>query len=86
MVLIDVPFCNENEKVSKKLKAFTKEKYDFRIVSKTKKVRQIFPLRKKNPYPSCKIYEGVCSCKENYIGETGEKHLPRNYLFQASIV
>ena len=36
IVLIDIPFCNENEKVSKqllqKLKVFTKEKYDFRIV------------------------------------------------------
>ena len=27
-------------------------------------------MKEKNPSPSCKIYEGVCSCKENYIGET----------------
>ena len=40
------------------------------IVRKTKKVKQLFPLKEKNPYHSCKIYEGVCSCKENYIGET----------------
>ena len=43
IVLIDIPFCNENERVSKqplkKLKVFNKEKYDFRIVWKTKKVR-----------------------------------------------
>ena len=74
IVLIDIPFFNENEKVFKqllkKLKVFTKEKYDFRIVRKTKKVKQLFPLKEKNPYHSCKIYEGVCSCKENYIGET----------------
>ena len=72
--LIDIPFCNENERVSKqllkKLKVFTKEKYDFRIVWKTKKVRQLFPLKEKNPYLSCKIYEGVCSCREKYISET----------------
>ena len=53
IVLIDVLFCNESEKVSKQLlkkcKAFTKEKYDFRIVWKTKKVRQLFPLKEKNP-------------------------------------
>ena len=65
IVLMDIPFCNENEKVSKqllkKLKVFTKEKYDFRIVWKTKKVRQLLPLKEKNPYLSCKIYEGVCS-------------------------
>ena len=42
VVLIDIPFYNENEKVSKqllkKLKVFTEGKYDFRIVWKTKKV------------------------------------------------
>ena len=52
------------------MNVFTKEKYEFRIVWKTKKVAQLFPLRKKNPYTSRKIYKGVCSCKENYIGET----------------
>ena len=49
VVLIDFPFCNENEKVSKlllkKLKAFTKEKCDFGILCKTKKVR-VFPFEK----------------------------------------
>ena len=50
-VLIDVPFRNENERVSKqllkKLNAFTKENYDFKIVWKTKKVKQLFTLRRK---------------------------------------
>ena len=23
-----------------------------------------------NPHPACAIYDGVCTCKENYIGET----------------
>ena len=53
-VLIDVPFYNENKKVSKqllkKLKVFTKKKYDFRIVWKTKKVKQLLPLKEKNPW------------------------------------
>ena len=31
--------------------------YDFRIVWKTKKVRQLFPLKDKSSCPSCKIYE-----------------------------
>ena len=35
-----------------------------------KKERHLFSLKEKNPYPSCKIYEGVYSCKENYICET----------------
>ena len=73
IVLIDISFCNENQKVSnqlfKKLKTSTKEKYDFVNALKAKKVRQLSPLKKKNRYP-CKVYEGVCSCKENYIGES----------------
>ena len=81
IVLIDMPICNENERVSKqllkKLKAFTKEKYNFRIVWKTKKVRRLFPLKQKNPYPSCIIYEGFCSCKENDIGETKRNVITR---------
>ena len=41
------------------------------------KFRQLVPLKKKNPYPSCKIFEGVCSCKENYIGETKRNVMTR---------
>ena len=74
IVSIDVPFCNENDKVSKQLlnkfNVFTKEKYYFRTVWKRKRIWELFPLKEKNPYPSCKIYEGICSCKENYVGET----------------
>ena len=73
IVLIDVPFCNKNEKVSKqlfeKLKTSTKVKYDFTTVWKTKKVR-LLSLKEKNTYLSCKTYEALCSCKENYTGET----------------
>ena len=72
---------NKNEKVSKlllkELRVFTIEKYDFRIVWKTMKVRQVFPLKEKNPYPSCKIHEGVCSFKQNYIGETKRNVITR---------
>ena len=27
-------------------------------------------MKDKNPHPACKIYEGICSCSANYIGET----------------
>ena len=42
IVFIDVPFCNKYDvlkQLLKKLNAFAKEKYHFRIVWKTKKVR-----------------------------------------------
>ena len=76
--------------------AFTKEKLDFKIVWKTKKARHLFPLKETNPYPSRKVYEGVCSGKENYVGEIKRNAInyynelenlskdsePAKYLFQ----
>ena len=73
-ILIDLPFCELNENLAKrflnKLKVFTNNDIDFAIKWSTKKVKQLFRLKDKNPYPACRIYEGVCSCGENYIGET----------------
>ena len=39
------------------------------LFGKLKKSDSFSFLKEKNPYPVCKIYEGVCSCKENYMGE-----------------
>ena len=47
------------------------------ILELFRKQRKLFPLKEKNPYPSCKIYEGVCSCKENYVGETKRNVITR---------
>ena len=33
-------------------------------------MRNQFHLKSKNPHPACAIYEGICTCKENYFGET----------------
>ena len=72
-VVIHVPYCelNENEvrKFTDKLSIFTKDKFKFVIVWQTRKIRSLFPLKDKSKYPSCVIYEGVCSCGEVYIGE-----------------
>ena len=32
-------------------------------------MRNLFRLNSKNSLPTWAIYEGVCLCKENYIGE-----------------
>ena len=73
-ILIEVPYCPENERHSKyflrKLKSFIP--IDCTLVIKwiTRKIRTLFSLKSKNPYPSCKIYLGTCSCGNSYIGET----------------
>ena len=73
-VLIEIPFCESNESLSKrfleKLRKYTSDKIEFAIKWSTKKVKQLFPVKDKNPHPACKIYQGVCTCGQNYIGET----------------
>ena len=73
-VLIDVPFCPENESLSKhflrKFKSFVSVDCTVVIRWITKKVRHLFNLKSRNPHQACKIYEGVCSCGQTYIGET----------------
>ena len=74
IVCIEIPFCLENEKLSKrflnKLENFVGENYNFRILWKSKKVQNLFNNKDRNMHPACVIYEGVCSCSKNYIGET----------------
>ena len=54
----------------KRFNYFTSDSYDLNVVWKTKKVRSFFPLKDKNLHSSCKIYYGLCSCGEDYVGET----------------
>ena len=74
VVLVDIRYCPKNEEFAKcfmkNFDVFTDNKYDIRIKWITKKVKQLFKLKSRNPHPSCVIYEGVCSCQESYISET----------------
>ena len=73
-ILVEIPYCIENERLSKyfikKFKEFLNT--DCVVVIKwiTKKVRNLFNLKSRNPHPACKIYAGQCSCGVTYIGET----------------
>ena len=74
VILIETPNCEKNETSSKRfLKNFhdlTNDLYEMKIKWITKKMRNLFRLKSKNLHPACAIYEGVRTCKENYIGET----------------
>ena len=80
-VMIKLPFCFRNEKVSKtfisKLYDYAQNKFDFRIKWVTKKVKSLFQLKDGNRYPSCVIYKGVCSCGDGYVGETSRNFTTR---------
>ena len=54
----------------KKFREFTNNLYDVRINWITKKIKQLFKLKSKNPHPSYVIYKGVCVSEQTYIGET----------------
>ena len=73
-ILVEIPYCVSNENTVKrflaKLQSFVHHKLDISVKWSTKKIRILFRLKDKNPHPACKIYEGICSCSANYIGET----------------
>ena len=69
-----LPFCPKNEEISrtflKNLDNFTRGKYRFKVIWITRNIRSLFPLKDRVEHVSCVIYQGTCSCDENYIGET----------------
>ena len=54
----------------RKFHNFTGSKFDLRIKWITRKTKTLLKLMDKCVHPACKIYHGVCSCGETYIGET----------------
>ena len=40
------------------------------VLWSTRNIKALFPLKDKVTHRSCVIYEGKCSCKLSYIGET----------------
>ena len=67
-------FCRSNEhyalKFIRKLEGFTKEKYSFAIIWKTRNIRSLFNLNNKSSHISSVTYEGKCNRGEDYIGKT----------------
>ena len=67
-----LPFCQSNKhyalKFIKELEDFTKGKYSFVIIWKTRNIRSLFNLKDKTGHVSSVVYERKC---ENYIGQTG---------------
>ena len=74
-VLIELPYCPQNERLSKyfirKIKSFLDEECTIVVKWITRKIRTLFSLKSRNPHPACKIYRGECNdCGQIYIGET----------------
>ena len=71
---ISLPFSPENEKFAKrfleKLDGYTHFAYKFVIMWQTRNIKSLFNLKDKVEHVSNVIYHGICSCTEEYIGET----------------
>ena len=74
ILFLQVPFCEANEKRSKRLLNkfcnFTSEKIKLIVRWKTRNLISVIPLKDKDLHPACKIYKGICSCESTYVGET----------------
>ena len=71
---MEIPFCLKNKISSKhfikKFDKFTNNTFDVRIKWLTQKVKNLFRVKDKSLHQAYKIYKGICSCGECYIGET----------------
>ena len=71
---INLPFSNKNEHFSKefceKLELYTNGKVKFNIIWSTRKIKSLFKIKDNVKHLSCVVYLVICSCENNYIGET----------------
>ena len=74
LIILRLPFSVSNEKFTKslikKLVIFTNNKCKFNIVWNTRNIRSLFQIKDKVKHYSCVVYEGNCSCGENYVSES----------------
>ena len=73
-VLFRLAYCPSNEHDVKRfidrIESFTGSKVILIVLWSTRNIKSLFPLKDKVAHRSCVIYEGQCSCKLRYIGET----------------
>ena len=73
-LLLQMPHCQQNEiaskRFTKKFHQFAGDKYDIAVKWLTKKLKSFVPLNNPNLHPSYKIYKGISSSGETYVGET----------------
>ena len=73
-VLVEITHCIKRERFSKEFlnqsHEYTDNINDVRINCVTKRVQQLFKLKVQSPFVACITYEGVCNCKDSYIGKT----------------
>ena len=49
---------------------YTNGKVKFNIIWSTRKIKSLFKIKDNVKHLSCVVYQGICSCGTNCIGET----------------
>ena len=74
VILVEIPYCEKNETSSKsflnKVDEIIDDSCEIKVKQITKKTKNLFRMKIKNPHPLCVIYKGVCTCKEKYVDKT----------------
>ena len=58
------------KKFCEKLEFYTNAKVKFNIIWSTSKTKSLFQIKDNVKHLSCVAYHRICSCENNYIGET----------------
>ena len=58
-----------SKRLFQKFHKLTNDLHEIKIKWTIKKMTNLFHLKNKNQHPACVIYEGICTCKENFIGK-----------------
>ena len=73
IISINFPVSNKNEHFSKKfcekLEFYTNGKVKFNIIWATRKIKPLIKIKDNVKQLSCVVYQGICSCGNNQIGE-----------------
>ena len=73
-ISINLPFSDKNvhfpKNFSKTSEFYTNCKVKFNIIWSTRKIKSFFKTKDDVKHLSCVVYHQICSCGNNYIGET----------------
>ena len=59
-----------SKKFCEKLESYANGEVKFNIIWSTRKIKSLFKIKDKVKHLSCVVYHGICSCGNNYVGET----------------
>ena len=80
-ISINIPFSHKNGHFSKRfcdnLEFYTNGRVKFNTIWVTRKIKSLFNIKDNVKHLSCVVYQEICSCGNNYMGNTIKKAVTR---------